>query len=113
MGFRIMNRELDGISLTGPECIKTYEEYRKYHINPNSTLYGDVLVETRRVFSGVCFKLKIYFKQHWYWKPHKHWKYGMYYFHWLFFMFWFEKEFIEVTDKIIKDHLSELNDTKN
>lgn len=109
MGYRIMNKELTGISFEGYDCLRYYEESKYRHIDPKYVCYGDVLVQTKRVFYGISFKLKLLFRNHWYWKPSFHWKYGTYYFHWLFFMFWFEREYKEIFDKIIKDHLSEID----
>jgi hypothetical protein len=107
MGYKIMNRELTGYSLAGNYCPRYYEDNKQMHLNEKYTTYGDVLVQTKRVFSGINLKFRFYFKNHWYWKPSFHWKYGSNYFHWLFFMFWFEREYAEQFDKIIKDHLSD------
>ena len=107
MGYKIMNKELNAWSLEGESCIRYYEQNKDMHLNPKYTCYGDVLVQTKRVFSGITFKLRFYFKNHWHWKPSFHWKYGTYYFHWLFFMSWFEREYVDKFDKIIKDHLAE------
>ena len=108
MGFKIMNKELNAYSLEGVQCLDYYERNKEYHINPKYASYGDVLVQTKRVCCGISLKFKLFFRNHWYWKPHFHWKYGTYYFHWLFFMIWFDKEYREVFDKVIKDHLSEV-----
>lgn len=103
----IMNRDLTAYGLQGQDCIDYYNRNKDLHLNPQLVCYGDVLVKTKDVFSGISFRLKLYFRNHWYWKPSYHWKHGYYYFHWLFFMIWFDKEYIEVFDKIIKDHLSD------
>lgn len=107
MGFRIMNRKLNAYSLEGMSCINYYEQNKEYHINPKYVSYGDVLVQTKRVVCGFSLKLKFFFRNHWYWKPHYYWKYDIHYFHWLFFMIWIDKEYKDVFDKVIKDHLSE------
>ena len=107
MGLKIMNRDLSAYSLDGFHCIDEYNRNKDYYLNPKSVCYGDVLVETKPVLSGISFKCKLYFRNHWYWKPYFRWKYGNYYFHWLFFMLWFDKEYVDVVDKIIKDHLAE------
>jgi hypothetical protein len=107
MGYKIMNRELTAYSLEGWECLRYYESNKDLHLNPKMTCYGDVLVQTKRVVSGISLKFKFFFKNHWYWKPSFHWKYGNYYFHFLFFMFWFDFEYVEKFDKIIKDHVAE------
>lgn len=105
-----MNKELNATSLEGVQCLDYYERNKKYHINPKHASYGAVLVESKRVFSGVSLKFKLFFRKHWYWEPHFQWKYGTYYFHWLFFMVWFDKEYRK-SHKIIKDHLSEVGST--
>lgn len=107
MGYRIMNKELTAYSMEGPHCIMDYDISKKYILSKSSLSYGDVLVETKRVFSGLSIKVKIFWKNHWWWKPEFYWKYEVYYFHWLFFMIWFEREYVDQFDKIIKDHLSE------
>jgi hypothetical protein len=107
MGYKIMNRELNATSLEGIKCIDYYEQNKQFHVNPKYVSYGDVLIQTKHVLSGFSFKFKIYFRNRWLWKPHFYWKYGNNYFHWLFFMFWFEYEYVEVFDKIIKDHLTD------
>ena len=112
MNYRIMNRKLDAYSLEGVSCIKYYDENKDRYINPKYNCYGDVLVQTKRVFCGITLRFKVFFKHHWYWKPNFHWKHGLYYFHWLFFMFWYEREYKDVFDKIIKDHLGELEASK-
>lgn len=113
MGYKIMNRELTAYSLEGQCCLDYYESMKDKHISKDYICYGDVLVQTKSVFSGIQVTVSIYFRNHWYWKPSFHWKYSNYYFYWLFFMFWFNKKYIDKPEKVIKDHLAEfLNKTK-
>jgi hypothetical protein len=105
MGYKIMNRELTGYSLSGFDCPQVYERNKKYHISKKYNSYGDVLVKTQKILSGFQLKLSIFYRNHWYWKPFYHLKHRIYYFHWLFFMFWIDREYTESKPEIIKDHL--------
>lgn len=103
-----MNKELTGISSSGGfEVIRIYNDNKKYHIDQKYISYGDILVQTKRCFSGVNIELQLFFRNQWNWKPLSHWKYGDRYFHWLFFKLFIRKEYVEKIDKIIKDHLKE------
>ena len=104
--YAIYNKELTGISLSGPYAYSAYQDEKQGHLNPNDTRYGAKLVRRKRIKNGIEFKFKIFWRLHWYWKPSFYWKYGTRYFHWLFFMAWINFSYEEVIDKVIQDDLN-------
>ena len=112
MGYKIMDREQTAYSLDGWNCPDYYERNKDKHIDKKYNSYGDVLVETDRVKSGIGIKVNVFWRNQWYWIPIFS-KYGKY-FHWLFFMIWVDYEYRESNPRVIADHLGEiLNHQKN
>ena len=110
MKYAIMPPERDAYML-GPSCDimrteQTYDEYKKYVLSPTSTMYKYQLVKFKRVRSGVCVKLRFFWRCQWYWLPRVSWRYEVY-FHWLNFMFWCEPEYNDIFDGVVKDHYKE------
>lgn len=92
--YAIMNQELTAYS-HGPtntyDVRQVYEENWKYIVSPKSFLYGSVLVKMKRVRIGISIKLTFNWKR----LPILH--------------FTIENETQLEPDKIIKDHLGEIN----
>ena len=109
MNYWYMDREQEGIYLSGPYAYDSYEANRKWHLNEQSVKYGAVLVKTKRVKVGYEVVLKLFWRSQWEWWPRKYARC----FHWLFFMFWLNPIHIDVADGVVKDHLNEQEICRN
>ena len=117
--YAIMNRELTAYS-HGPtleyNVRKIYEEekHQRWCTSPKSYLYGSVLVKMKRIKSGFSIKVEInwnHWDRKWGWcccPTTRGWKYN-HCFRWLLLWIWFNWEHEWEVDKVVKDHLGEMN----
>jgi len=110
MGYEVRSRDLKGISNSGMYAQESYKDYKKYIISKDSTMYGYLLIKTKQVKQGFVVKFRFHTRGIWYWKPDLRfrWKWEGIMINWLCFFIHIEPIFTDVTDKVVGDHLGEL-----
>jgi len=106
--YEIRSRDLKRISHCGASATRErYDELRAAILNPDSWLYGSVLVTLRRRLEGINVRVRVEWRRP-YWRPRGEvrWIFTPQ-LHWLWFHVWLDGEYRNVVDTIIRDHLSE------
>lgn len=104
--YAIMNRDMDAYSLKGFDCVRYYEEKRKYHIDEKYNSYGDVLVRMKNVKSGIEINFKINWRGYVYWKPALKFKHE-FRFNFLIFSIDAKMRYRDIPHYVESDHLGE------
>lgn len=104
----IMNRALTSFFMR-PSHLVTREVYERdigWHLNPDSCMYGAVLVAMETKPSGWTVSLS-FAKENWRWRPSFSCRYNPAIGMWLGFTVFFRRDYREVPGEVIADHLGE------
>lgn len=111
MSYEVRSRDLSGISNSG---IYAYDSYMRndggYYTRSTSTMKGYVLVKMKQVKAGITIIFRLNTRGIWYWKPEvsNRWKWDGFTINWLFLHLRVEPRYSEIPEKIVADHLGEI-----
>ena len=86
-----------------------YEALRAQILDPRNSLYGSVLVRTRRKLVGIEFRTTfLWLPGLWYWRPRWEWRWRYCpMLLWLFFRIRLEGSYAERPVAVVRDHLAD------